>query len=181
MKKILRLTLIALMIVTISVTVISCKGGGGGPKIKETPQGFKVYKDETTGFKLAYPQEWRVTPFVSRGSCTLSIPRGGALFVKTEKATEYNTVQKKNASFKLRLKAWGDKLEMIKDTSSTLSGYSAQLFIYTMKSEYGNKTQYLIFTNAKGKYWEIIYDGKEEAFKKVKDQIQTVVDTFHIL
>lgn len=170
---------VILIVVIISLFVaIGCKKGG--PKITTVPAGFKAYEDTTNKFKFAYPEGWNLTAFVAQGGCNISVPEGGAFFVKTRKAQAL-TMENKTKSFNFTFKGWGDKLVMHKKESTTLSGHGAQLFIYTMKSEYGNKTQYLIYTIANGRYYELIYDGKEEAYAKVKAKIQTVVDTFHIL
>ncbi len=174
---------VILSVVFLSLSVfftVSCKGGGGGgPKIKKTPEGFKVYEDKKNGFKFAHPADWKVTAFVDKGSCTVSAP-GGGFFVKTHKKRENESIDKVQNNFEARFKMWGDKLEMHEKKDASLSGYDAKKYIYTMKG-YSNKTQYLIFTIAKDRYYEIIYDGSAKAYEKIKDKIQTMVDTFQIL
>ena len=158
-------------------SLLSC--GGDGPKIKKTPAGYAAYADEVNHFKLAHPDNWRLTAFKSQGGCNLSMPVSGALFVKTRKAYDSESMDRLRRNFKARLKLWGDKLVMHKEKSTTLSGKSAQLYVYTMNGNYP-KTQYVIFALAGGRYYELIFDGKPDAFNTVKNRIQTVVDTFHI-
>ncbi len=158
----------------------SCKGGGGGggPKIKKTPAGFKMYTDTTNGFKIAHPADWKLTAFVSQGGCNISAP-GGGFFVKTRKKRNNETISSRAKGLEALLKMWKEKLVMHTKKDTTLSGYDAKLYIYTMKS-YREKSQYLIFTIAKDTYYELIYDGSAKAFEEIKSKIQTMVDTFHI-
>lgn len=171
--------IVLLVVLAVVPGILSC-GGGGGPKITKIPVGYTGYTDEVNYFKLAHPSGWKLTAFKRQGGCNISMPVNGALFVKTKKAWDGQTLSKTVKSFRLRLKIWGDKLVMHKEAGTTLSGKSAQLFVYTMKSKYGDKTQYIIFALAGGRYYELIFDGKPDAYEKVKDKIQTVVDTFHI-
>ena len=176
--RVLRMTAF-LMVLASMPFVLSCKGGDG-PKIRKTPEGFTVYTDEINHFKLAHPANWKLTAFKAQGGCNISMPVAGALFVKTRKMRESDNMTDLAGSFKRRLSIWGDKLVMHMEKTTTLSGKSARLYVYTMKSEYGDKTQYVIFTLAGGRYYELIFDGSPKAYEQVKDKLQMVVDTFHI-